>query len=911
MNILHTGLTERSFEFTENCFNNSDRPVFIISPSKKNLGISLSVRLLKKFWLEDLDSYDAPIHFIPGNVIKITIPPNLVLNKNNINLFVKVEAINERYISITFRPDAINTRINLNINWLNKYGEIYDGEVQLTTSKSFIKKFNELKKADINNNLLSKILGIDFPVMKSQLNSKVFLIAGRSNVTDCRNLLARMGIRDVLEDRLIVEDSLKNINDSIERFKKRITRINTFIRGFNLIFGPNFAPENAELIEIFHKISEKLAQNDVDIEKVKSLLNDFLTELINNNYPAEHDSLKNIIKILPDFKLNKFEISSIKSVVIDGTEIVSSYSNLVKAMLELKIPVIILSDYANYTKNNRELLTKFFADFQNTYCLNWDKIKISSLNEIDEEKQYIEEEAYRLCKKFYDQKVTIEAFNDESNIIERLHQAFETKFLLYKIEGFEGIKKAYDFHLCPVLYWLKNIPGWIQINIEIKDAISAFKGIYALIRDRLNTHAPEVVELLDEFLELFVFEECIIYNSKSIDKVPMDSWYFNQVFYSLGEKQMPLTCRPSVNTINQTYVFTGMPYEKRKYCYIQKALFEDFDNIYFLGFCKESEYVYRKYLNETREFNSSIVDFLPCEYKPFWSPEVELEADITYLNERCSEFNFESVSSFEEKDIDEIQCLKEITRYQIDDNDDTAAYNSDRDSKVSVNILELYGNKTVFVKKNSARKLLLLKINNNFYKGDWDDIHIGDRLFTYRINRHHTLEMRGDIAIDELVFQDLDIWYEKLKILYENYNHNIADLAAYLNNYKVEMNLLNANPGPTNLRNWLNKDRFINAPEKDNLLLLLYATETQDVVGEFNRIMRAKKIVEKIDRKNRMNVEIQIQNLRSNNVFEDSDTFTVLINTVSIDVKHGVVLHKFEINNLKIDQDKIGIILNF
>jgi hypothetical protein len=131
-----------------------------------------------------------------------------------------------------------------------------------------------------------------------------------------------------------------------------------------------------------------------------------------------------------------------------------------------------------------------------------------------------------------------------------------------------------------------------------------------------------------------------------------------------------------------------------------------------------------------------------------------------------------------------------------------------------------------------------------------------------------------------------------------------------LNEIKIEKNLLNSNPEPSNLRNWLHKERMINAPEKDNLKLILLAAETSDVNDVSKKIMTAKRRVEKFDRKNRDDIKKQIEKYINKYDIEESDEFTLVVNSVSIVVKHGVVKHKMETVNLKMEQDKIGIIIN-
>ena len=897
--MKYTPLTEKTFNFVESCLEETLKPILIVSPSKKNLSISLSARLLKKFWMEDLNNQPNP--FKSKDIIKITIPKSINGTKNNTTIKAKVVSTEQTVVKLKFSDESIDC-VSRSIYHLYQYATVDNSEVGLSSFTRFTTQLKSLIHSDIENNPWSKFLGVDYPVPTGKLASKVYFIAGRGNVEDSREFIESVGLRDALNGGLIVEESLKNFAEGLEENKKRQEKIKSFIQVFNTVFSSGFNQKKDKLKEIFGDISEKLKQNNIEITELKLLLNHFLTELINNGFTDKHQSLNNIIKILPEYTLNEFKISLVKSVVIDGCDIVASYSNIIKTLLELKI--------ANYTKKRKELITNFHRDFHDIFCLNWDRIKINKLNEINAYNQYLDEQAFRLCRKFQNQKVTIEAFNDATNIIEKFFNAFEIRGLLRRIDGFEGIKNAYTIHLRPVVYWVKNIPGSIEISKYIIEAINSFQKTYDLIRSLFNVQEPYIVYLFDEFLTLFSNQGGIINNSKTFDNLPVHSMYFKQTFGKLAESELPLTNCQLENTEIQTLVFTGTPYEEVKQFYLRKAIFEDFDNIYFLGFCKEAENVYQRFVYNTNSFNRSILDILPVNYFPFWEPIVELDTAVTYLNERCYEYDNEAEPINEEIDFDDVQNLIEITRFRINDKDDFSGTNADNDSKVAVNILELDGNKSVFIKKKGARKLLVLKKNKSFDKGDWDDIKPGDRVFTYVITRQDTLQMRGENTIDATVFQDLDIWYEKLRKLYEDFNQNYINLAQWLNDLKNEKKLSNSNPEPSNLRNWMHKDRFINAPEKENLHLILLAAKTDNLASEFKWIMNAKKKVEKLDRSNRESAINQIKLYIVKNDIQSSYEFLINVNLVPIKVKHGVVKHKMEIDNFKVDQDRINIILD-
>ena len=908
--MKYTPLTEKTFNFVESCLEETLKPILIVSPSKKNLSISLSARLLKKFWMEDLNNQPNP--FKSKDIIKITIPKSINGTKNNTTIKAKVVSTEQTVVKLKFSDESIDC-VSRSIYHLYQYATVDNSEVGLSSFTRFTTQLKSLIHSDIENNPWSKFLGVDYPVPTGKLASKVYFIAGRGNVEDSREFIETMGLKDIFNNSLIFGESLRDLADNFKNNQEAQYKISFFIQAFNGLFDTDFDPEEGELNEKLHCIQKELLHDGINIAEFRQLLDKFLEELHIKDYSKKHQSLLNIItQFLPNIPLNNFNLSLLKSIIIDGTELSSEYTNLINKLLANKVPIIVISDYANYTMKRKELIKNFFLDFSNTtFLLNWNKAKINSLEEIVTLDQYLDKEAYSFCKKYHNQSVTIVAFNDATNIIDRFFNAFEIHGLLRRIDGFEGIKNVYTIYLRPVVYWVKNIPGSIEITKDIIEAVNNFQETYDLIRIQLNAQEPDIVNLLDVFLTLFSNKGGTINNSKTLDNLPVRSMYFKQTFGRLAENELLLTNFQLQNTEIQTLVFTGTPYEEVKQFYLRKAIFEDFENVYFLGFCKEAENVYRRFINDTISFNRGIHDILPVNYFPFWESIVELETDFTYLNERCYEYKNEAEPINENIDFDELQDLIELARYQVNDREDSLSGYKDKDTKVLVNILELDGNKSVFIKKTGARKLLVLKKNKNFDKSDWDDINPGDRVFTYVITRHDTLEMRGENTLGELVFKDLDIWYEKLKEMWEIFNESFIDLAEKLNEFKIERNLLNSNPEPSNLRNWLHKGRIINAPEKDNLKLILLAAGTTNVNDLSKKIMTAKRRVEKFDRKNRDDIKIQIEKYINKHDIEESDEFTVIVNSVHIVVKHGVVKHKMETSNLKIEQDKVGVILNY
>jgi len=926
---MFSELTEQTFNFFSSCCEEELRPIFVVAPSKKKLGISLSARILKTFWLQDLTN--RPNSFKNGDIIEFSIPPNTIGKKKSTNLVIKIRSrgiINKtqgstKRIEYKIVPETSDAASHFNLEfdsaddnkihefiiqreWIEKYGNKTRKGVSLTKSKLFIDKFNEFKNSELEKYPLAKFLGVDSPVTKSQLRSKVYYITGRGHVEESRNYLQSKGLEDIVKEGLVVKESLKDFAYVLANNQDRKKKLITFRNFFNGLFGLEFEPEETSIKKNLQLIHLQLSAPIVGMEKLVNQLDNLKDILVKNNYSDKALSLENIINnFLPDLNETTFDISLVKCIILDEPELAIEYSNAINELIAKKIPVIILSDYANYKNSSRETFQNLTQNILNKrYQLNWKTNKIIAVKDRKPTDNCLDYETYNLCKRYLEQKICINAYVDKSNIIDKFFYSFEILGALRQLEGFEGVKSAYSNHLRPVIYWLKNSPTEVEVTNEVRSAIESFSLIYNQIRNQLSSNSKKITHLLDEILNLLENNTSII-NSKELNISSDDIVYFNQIFYRLGEKYLPL---PKLK--GNTILFTGTPFEEGKYYFLRKELFENFSDTYFFGFCNEAENIYNRFIIATNQFNNQINDLLPRTYIPFWNNNDPSDKNIIYLHEKCDSLENDVKLTNLTNDFDELQQKIELDKYQNHDKLSNSNDDSGRATNFPVNIIELEGNKLVFLKKNGASKILVLNRNNRFEKADWEEIKPGDRVFTYIFTRKDTLEMRGDLIVDNSVFEDLDNWYDKLQNLLMKFSGNYTALSHMLNALKNENKLTQANPEISNLRNWSHKSRFINAPESENLKLILLAASSSKIDEEYKKIMIAKRIVEKNDRRNRESIRNEIDQYIRRNRLSNFGEFFVNINTVSILIKHGIVKHKMSPENLNIELDKIGIITN-
>lgn len=899
---MFSKITEYSYEYFNHCFKYENKqPLLILSPSKSNFGISLSAYVLKKKWLEDIGIQNN--HFKRGDVIRIAIPPKSFDNKKKINLHAKVESVINDKVKLSF-SDFSNTILETRISWFLDFASVEsNSNISLSNSEKFRSWINKLQKQNVENNSWSKFLEVDFSVPKEKLTSKVYFISGKNNVEESKLFLNNKGISNsvLLNENLIIKESLKFLAEHFEGQTDLTSKNNFFSIAFLRMFPVDFQCELTEINQSLIDLREAISTNNLNTDDFRIRIN-YLKELLNKNSFSEFESLCNIVEdylITVDDVVN---LNNIKCIVINDVDLVNNYVNTIKEILKRDIGVIVLNDYANYTIQSKEKINKFKINFPESYCLNWNRGKINVLEGFSLNKDCLDYQVNYFNFKYFNQQISLKSNIDISNEIDNFFHRFEINGALRKIEGYEKLKELYANHLRPVLYFIKNTPGVINIQKDVFEYIKPFVDYLNEIKSIFRGNYSDICEMLLKIINLITDDKPIV-NSKLTSALKTDSFSFQQNYESLLKIDFDLENKKNKYS---NIVYYGTPLGEVKYRYLCKSIFEDFLNIEFYGFCKETENVYKRFILDNVKFNASLIDKFPDSLQPFWDIKAITNDNIKY--DKCEDCLSDDiiVDQNNEDSFEAVQEEIEI-KYKYRSYFESNNLNNEGYSREKVNVLELDKMMKIFLPKKRKLKLFCLR-NGNDFNGDWERILPGDRVFTYLISRKTNLEMRIKTGQDLSVFGDMDIWFKGLQDLFIQYGNDIKALSNFLKSIKASTLIENANPEVYNIRNWLNPARYINVPEDGNLMVILKAINVTNINEVSKRIKLAERKVRRFDDNNRESIKKEIKKYISRNNISDGNNFTIIVNKVEINVFHGIVVHKIDSNDIEVHSDKIGYI---
>lgn len=797
--IKFTPLTEKTFEFCCASQDLGNEMSIVFCPSTKQFGISLCASILKKNLRNDLDAeYEI---FDKGDVVKVVIPPHTGENVNKITVQAKVKAVRNAILELAFE-DKNNTTSHENLNWFLQHATVEDSSSKNLSSYARFQKAIEVLKQSPKNKW-SNFLEVDFPVSISRLKSQVYYVSGRNKVFETKEFLEDGNYSEtlLLDKNLIIKESLKMFSDHFLSNAEINERNETFVKYFNLCFKDFSADEG--VMDLFSDIQAWLSKGSFNTPIFKSILDVFSGKLKENGY-REYQSLKNIVKEVDFIEEKGVNLNNVKALVIDDIELAQSYHNTIIKLVENNIQVVVVADYANYTKNRRDSITSFKRGFPNAYVLNWDKQKLEKVIELGGAEDAMDYRTFEYCVHYFDQKITIDSTKDSTCKIDQFFVDFEVRNILNRVDGYDRLKSQYNLNLRPVLYWIKNSPVDIVLeeNVLLKEKINEFSLYFESIKLRFGVSYPDIKERIVDFVQMF--ESDMIVNSKKHKTLPSNSKIFVQEFDELGGEKLRLLNYNEFNEDSDTVVFTGTPMDERRFNYLRRAMFEDFFNVHYIGFCKEAANVYNRFLGDTFTFNHSFTDKLPEGYNKFWK-DVNPKEEITYNSADCEQGE-ENQTSEDNQDFDSYQRNIEFYRYSTNATASPKSVDGNPGTE-KIRILELIGMKKIYLPEKGGKKLFVQRGVGNFFSADWYDIAEGDRIFSYKITRQDNIKMRETEKVDVSVFDDMDFWFFELKKMFES-KKNFPELSRYLKDVKSEINEESANPEVYNLRNWLREDRL-------------------------------------------------------------------------------------------------------
>jgi len=877
---------EKYFDFIKN--EDYEKTFLLIFPSKKNIGISISLTLLNNFWKKDLDNFQNNTEYKQGDLLKIILPPVEGIRKNKVQR--RARCISANAFSIKIGCKDID-QAEIPLKHYEKYIEIENGNFPLSNISDFIAAKNELFKNEVNH--YTEFLGLDYYVNPDHLVSKIYFICGHGLVGQNKDFLNQFNLDNIFldnqhfllkENMLEFQDFFSTINEAQEDnqfFKETVT---------NKLFEID-DHYSEELLRIKQILLNKLNGNEFENSCFLKLYNDLISEFEDNDLIEQFSNLKQYLKVQDNL------LDNIRCIIIENPELANQNQNIINQLVVRKIPVLILADRSLYKKNDRESLNIFLTNNQNCFILNWSRESISKIRE-DETESFWDNEALTFSKRFQRQRIRINKKKD-NHFLDELFVFFELKNNIKKLEGFEQLKQDYYDYLRPVVYWFKNSTGKISksnIPDSINGALNLFNQSFSIYSNNLKSSNLELYEKIIQLLNEFeTFEQ----NSKTIP--PDKDHIFNQKIEFLNDQMYFFESLSETHVFNiskraSKILFTGYPYKEYSTSFLNNAIFDVFiPEIDILAWCNEGNLI-EKSIQKSLSIPDKIKDNLPNEVSLF---KAEITPILEYQLVITGDCTDTDLSNFEDY---------ESTQKNIESNIRFAKYSiGDSENLRKVKILCFSENRKVFIE--SKTKLLTLNGKLSFNECNWDEIQTGDKVFIYNLTRQMNIEMRPETAIAENLLI-MDSWFVCLNYLIQESNYNFTVLESVLKKFNTEWGY-NANPEIYNLRNWLNEERVTNVPDPNNLKLILRTLYNEMpnvdsvIENKMKKIYSAKKIVEKEDRRNRNEIKEAIKKSYKN----ASENFTIYVNNVAIEIQMLIIQEKLNPDNFAVDSKQIGIVI--
>lgn len=210
--------TEITVEVINSYFNGiNDKPLLMLFPSTKDMGIVISISCLKYFWLKDVKNYTGQNDYNTGDILKITLPPKQFVRNNKARKRVRCLGTSDGMIRIEDKNECC---AKLRILHYERYLEVERGDFNLSTFPDFARARRELHEAE--ESPISSFLGLDYFINPDTVGSKVFFICGRGLVRETRSFLEEHSIWDVVSEngKLCIEQTLKEFDDYFASLNK-------------------------------------------------------------------------------------------------------------------------------------------------------------------------------------------------------------------------------------------------------------------------------------------------------------------------------------------------------------------------------------------------------------------------------------------------------------------------------------------------------------------------------------------------------------------------------------------------------------------------------------------------------------------------------------------------------------------
>lgn len=838
---LSIGLSMKYHKEVENGFQ---KPFHLNFPDKQDSALWLSVALMRNFLLDDY--INQPTNRIEDYGIK---------KGDKVELFGTVctyEGSIKDNIRLGFSdqdsPIAITNKLVRYVNPTNKK--------RVNKFRLFGKKKKETRA---NRNAISNLLEPNEPILVNEkiLESKVLVVAGRGDTGNFSQRLKderlfETSLHDLFNfgQNLIIKPDLEDFTflgkkedpNVEERFKNRFLRfINELIEEL---------PDRKNDID---SLVENVKENDYRFKKFKNLFDEIVSECdqeskyhkIKENYPGIKEKLP----------------KNLKSVVINDIAQLETYRGVIEELLRRGIPVLVISNRYIEDKKALSFFDNYFKTHADDLRISWNKKKIQEISKTSlNVESSLDYELWKKCLKFSKQKIKIET--TESHPVDDL--LMDVQRTISNLEGQERLRNAYWRYFNPLIYSFKNSAAYEPYHDDLlTEFLSVFKEVKVTLTKNLRSIFDKIVLELKTNKESFKsFDKRAILFGQHID------FEGKSVIFPKGD--YTYISNESINSSTSQITFPGFPLNEPLNNFLLDSINEHIiQDINIVCWPKEGRLTYHYILNRLKAGYYS--DNIPETWKFPDKLLLKDESDIQDEIHQTLILDLDSQTDVKENNIEaEEEVLRKISTFKYSAYQNSSS--SETNAKASCNIIDLQGNKFMFLPKPSS---VMAKIETEgdkyqIKKAKYNDLKAGDEIFQYELSRHRLRELSKDADHRDDIFSKLELWKDSLKKSFMEEGYDLKKLLKRLKKVQSENNL-DASPSNQNLRNWLFDDDML-SPEIENLQMILYADSDSERINEFSNIYDAYKKARALSRTVSSEIKkLIIKKLKSMNLSDKSN----------------------------------------
>jgi len=446
---------------------------------------------------------------------------------------------------------------------------------------------------------------------------------------------------------------------------------------------------------------------------------------------------------------------------------------------------------------------------------------------------FLDQQMWDSCKRYAEQQIEVEIF--EGHPLDTILP--ETRRLIFNLEGFEKLKKAYWKYFLHAAYGVKND---FANNHSIKLWTEQFEEEYVNVKNLLDAGVSDVISeglrLINEYKE----------NTKKLNEtIPV----FAENYGDLNghELLVPSCCAlPRIKNLSaQTYkiLFTGHPLKEPRCKVLENSVCEYLiPEIKILAWPMEGDFVYKclfgrlygayftDYLNEAGGFSDDLL----------LTNKQDFEDEIVSFLKKTGRTQISGSSSDDEKDI--ILAISSYKYNQYHDEDPSAGT-----YMVKCNIVDFDDDQFMFV-PHKSKVLTQIETSDGsvrFKRASFEELKVGYKIYEYKFNRTQRMGLLKRKLGSHEELKNLNLWRDYLEFLHGELKVKLEDeLSAVMDHYGLD-----GNPSSANIQRWLHDEEML-SPEDDNLRIIFTAyapyvedVELEDVELFVTKVRKAYKII--------------------------------------------------------------------